>query len=129
MMKEQGFHDDSEHRLIMVNDLLWRTTRIILDVRLHRGEMSVEEAVDFLVEQVGMGRSAATAEVRRYTMTPTYPLSYLLGKHLIVQLRRELEERLGDRFDLRRFHDAMLYAGNLPWKFMRRVVLEEFGLA
>ncbi len=129
MMKEQGFHDDPEHRLIMVNDLLWRAARIILDVKLHRGEMSVEEAIDFLVEHVGMDRNAATAEVRRYTMTPTYPLSYLLGKHLIVQLRRELEERLGDRFDLRRFHDAMLYAGNLPWKFMRRVVLEEFGLA
>lgn len=129
MMKEQGFHDDPEHRLIMVNDLLWRAARIILDVKLHRGEMSVEEAVDFLVEHVGMDRSAATAEVRRYTMTPTYPLSYLLGKHLIVQLRRDLERRLGDRFDLRRFHDAMLYAGNLPWRLMRRVVMEEFGLA
>ncbi len=129
MMKEQGFHDDPEHGLIMVNDLLWRAARIVLDVKLHRGEMSVEEAIDFLVERVGMDRNAAAAEVRRYTMTPTYPLSYLLGKHLIVQLRRELEERLGDRFDLRRFHDAMLYAGNLPWRFMRRVVLEEFGLA
>ena len=129
MMKDMGFHDDPEHRLIMVNDLIWRAVRIVLDVKLQRGEISFEEAVDFLVEQTGMAREAAVSEVRWYTMRPSYPLSYLLGKHLIMELRRELEERLGERFDLRRFHDAMLYAGPLPWKFMRRVVLEEFGLA
>jgi len=129
MMKDMGFHDDPEHRLIMVNDLVWRAARIIIDVKLQRGEMTFNEAVDFLVEQVGMERRAAVSEVRWYTERPTYPLSYLLGKHLIMQLRDELKQRLGDRFDLRKFHDTMLYAGSLPWKFMRRLVLEEFGLA
>ena len=129
MMKDMGFHDDPEHRLIMVNDLIWRAARIIVDVKLQREEISFDEAADFLVEQVGMERRAATSEVRWYTARPSYPLSYLLGKHLIMQLRDELRQKLGDRFDLRKFHDTMLYAGSLPWKFMRRVVLEEFGLA
>ena len=125
MMKDAGFHDDREHRLIMVNDLVWRAVRILLDVKLHRGEIGFDEAVDFLVEETGMERPAALAEVKRYTMSPAYPLSYLLGKHLILQLKEKLEEELGDRFDLRKLHDVMLKAGSLPIKFMRRLVKEE----
>ena len=55
---------------------------------MHRGEVSIEEAADFLVEHTGFERPNALAEARRYTYTPTYNLSYLLGKVLLLELRR-----------------------------------------
>ena len=96
MMREEGFDDGPEFRLALATDAIWRACRIILDVRMHRGEVSVEEAIDFLVEHTGFERPHATAEVNRYTSTPTYQLSYLLGKVLMLALREDEQRRLGE---------------------------------
>lgn len=122
MMREEGFDVAAEHRLMMYTDAIWRACRIILDIRLHRGQLSVEEATDFLVEQTGFERPNAQAEVHRYTYTPTYQLSYLLGKVLLLRLREDERRRLGDRFSLKAFHDAMLRQGSLPISFQRRLL-------
>jgi uncharacterized protein (DUF885 family) len=122
MMREEGFDAAPEHRLMMYTDAIWRACRIILDVRLHRGQLSVEEAVDFLIEQTGFERPNAQAEVNRYTYTPTYQLSYLLGKVLLLRLRDDERLRLGERFSLKGFHDAMLREGSLPISFQRRLL-------
>jgi uncharacterized protein (DUF885 family) len=66
LMWEKGFITDLETRLIQVNDMIWRAVRIIVDVKLSRGEMSFEEAVDMLIREAGMSREAAVAEVNRY---------------------------------------------------------------
>jgi hypothetical protein len=84
---------------------------------MHRGELSIEEAADFLVEHTGFERPNALAEARRYTYTPTYNLSYLLGKVLLLGLRDEEQRRLGPAFSLRAFHDALLRGGSLPISF------------
>ena len=65
------------------------------------------------------------AEVERYTSTPTYQLSYLLGKVLILRLREDERRRLGSAFSLKRFHDALIYAGSLPISFHRRLLAGE----
>jgi uncharacterized protein (DUF885 family) len=122
MMREQGFDDGPEYRLMLHTDAIWRACRIILDVRLHRGELSVEEAVDFLVEHTRFERDNAQAEVRWYTYRPTYPLSYLLGRTLLLELRAAEERRLGEAFSLRDFHDALLRNGSLPISFHRRLL-------
>ena len=95
MMREHGFDDGPAFRLIMHTDAIWRACRIILDVRMHRGEISVEEATDFLVEQTNFERPNARAEVQWYTYRPTYPLSYLLGRTLLLGLRADEQRRLG----------------------------------
>src|SRR4029078_13003170 len=100
MVREQGSGAPPAHRVIMYADAIWRACRIILDIRLHRGEISVEEATDFLVEQTNFERPNAKAEVQWYTYRPTYPLSYLLGRTLLLGLRADEEARLGDRFSL-----------------------------
>jgi uncharacterized protein (DUF885 family) len=125
MMREHGFDATPEHHVIMYTDAIWRSCRIILDVRLHRGEIGVDEAVDFLVEHTGFERPNAKAEVDRYTSTPTYQLSYLLGKVMLLRLRDDERRRLGDAFSLRAFHDALLYAGSLPVSFHRRLLAGE----
>jgi uncharacterized protein (DUF885 family) len=122
MMREQGFDADPRYRLIMHTDAIWRACRIILDIRLHRGEIGVEEAIDFMVEQTGFERANAHAEVQWYTYRPTYPLSYLLGRTLLLGLRADEERRLGDRFSLKAFHDTLLRNGSLPISFHRRLL-------
>jgi uncharacterized protein (DUF885 family) len=125
LMREQGFDAEPRFRVMMHTDAIWRACRIILDVRLHRGELTVEEAIDFLVEQTSFERPNARAEVRWYTYRPTYPLSYLLGRTLLLQLRGDEQARLGDAFSLKGFHDALLKDGSLPISFHRRLLAGE----
>ncbi len=122
MMREQGFDADPRFRLIMHTDAIWRACRIILDVRMHRGEIGVDEATDFLVEQTSFERPNAHAEAQWYTYRPTYPLSYLLGRTLLLGLRADEQRRLGDDFSLKDFHDALLRNGSLPISFHRRLM-------
>jgi uncharacterized protein (DUF885 family) len=125
MMREQGFDDGPIFRLTMYTDAIWRAVRIILDVKMHRGEIGVDEGTRFMIEQTSFEESNARAEVNRYTYTPTYQLSYLLGKVLLLQLRRDERKRLGDGFSLRRFHDTLLENGSLPISFHRRLLRSE----
>jgi uncharacterized protein (DUF885 family) len=127
MMAEKGFNSDVETRLIQVNDMIWRAVRIIVDVKLSRGEMPFEEGVKMLVRETGMSQEAATAEVRRYTQTPSYPLSYLLGKYLILQLKREVEQKMGSKFNEKFFHDTVIANGYLPMSMVRKVFEQKIG--
>ncbi len=122
MMREQGFDAGPAFRTAMYTDAIWRACRIILDVRMHRGELTPEAATDFLVEHTSFETANARAEVRRYTYTPGYQLSYLLGKVLILGLREEEQRRLGQAFSLQAFHDTLLRNGSLPIAFHRRLL-------
>ena len=121
MMKEAGFDDTPKGWYVVHTDAIWRATRIILDVQLHRGLIGFEEAVDRLVAETGFERPAALAEVKRYTATPTYQLSYLFGRHMIEKLKAEVESHEGAGFDQRRFHDALIYGGTMPVSYARRL--------
>ena len=121
LMREHGFDDDAPFRLMLHTDAIWRACRIILDVRLHRGELTVEQGVDFLVEQTNFAGENARSEVQWYTFRPTYPMSYLLGRTLLLELRADAQRRLGDAFSLRDFHDTLLRS--LPISFHRRLLL------
>ncbi|HEX2626111.1 MAG TPA: DUF885 domain-containing protein [Candidatus Limnocylindrales bacterium] len=122
MMREEGFDTGPAFMVAVATDAIWRAARIVLDVRMHRGEVSIEEATDFLIEHTGFERPNALAEARRYTYTPSYNLSYLLGKVLLLQLRDEEKARLGAAFSLRDFHDVLLRGGSLPVSFHRRAL-------
>jgi uncharacterized protein (DUF885 family) len=121
LMGEEGFDATPEGQFIRLNDGIWRACRVVIDVGLHCGDMGFEEAVEMLEREVGMERAAAEAEVKRYSVTPTYALSYLFGKHMIKELRGEVRGRLAERFTLRFFHDTILYSGSLPLALLRKV--------
>jgi uncharacterized protein (DUF885 family) len=127
MMLEQGFEDSPERRVIVATDAIWRAARIVLDIRLHRGQLSLDEGVDFLVEHTRFVRPVAKAEVERYTTAPGYNLSYLLGKVLLLRLRADEQARRGRAFSLKAYHDALLYSGSLPISFHRRLLAGEGG--
>ncbi len=123
LMERLGFLDSPLQHLGRLHDGLWRCARIILDASLHAGEMTVEQAISFLVEQVGLERSSARAEVRRYTLSPTQPMSYQMGKLEIASLMEEYKG-LHPCTSMRELHDAFLSCGSLPPRLMHRRLLE-----
>ena len=121
LMGEQGYvpvgledGDPRLFRLFLLKDQLWRAARILIDVGLHAGGMSVDEAVRLLVDEVKLVEAAARVEVNRYTMTPTQPLSYMLGKLEILALREEFRG-----LPLGAFHNRLLANGTIPLKLAR----------
>jgi len=124
LMHEQGFYLDPLARLCQLRDLLWRACRVVLDVGLHTGRLTFMQAVDYLREQAMIERVNAVAEIKRYTLTPTQPLSYLVGKLEILAIRGEAERRLGPRFDLHDFHAALLARGTVPPALVREELAE-----
>jgi len=117
LMENLGFIDKPVQKLARLQDQLWRAARIVLDVSLHTGEMTVEEGIQFLMDKVGLERSNATAEVRRYTSSPTQPMSYLIGKLEILKVIEEYKRRNPGK-SLREMHDAILSCGSLPPKLL-----------
>ncbi len=130
MMKAAGFSNDPRTRFVQVQDQVWRACRILIDVDLHTNRMTFDEAVDLLVTEAGMERAGAVAEVKRYTYTPGQPLSYLVGKHLILRLKADVKRSMGPAYTDKFFHDTYLYAGSLPMRHMRELFqlkLRELG--
>lgn len=121
MMKDHGSDDTPEARLVQTRDVVWRAARIIVDIELSTNQISFDEAVQYLVDTVGMKKEDATAEVKRYTQNPAYQLSYLLGKVMIKDLKKDIREKMGDDFSEKFFHDTILYAGGVPIKYLRKI--------
>jgi len=113
MMKDAGFYPDARTRLGQLKETLWRAARVVVDVGLQLGEMSVDEAIDFMISEVSLERVNATAEVKRYTANPSQPMSYLVGKLAILSIRERYESRAGDAFDLKTFHDELMELGSV----------------
>lgn len=122
LMEQLGYIDQPLQRLGRLSDQLWRAARIILDVSLHTKNMTVQEGIDFLVSKCGLEPTNARAEVRRYTSTPTQPMSYLIGKLEILKLIDEYKKR-HPKASLKQIHDAVLSCGSLPPRLMRERLL------
>jgi uncharacterized protein (DUF885 family) len=130
LMWEQGyFTADPLTRLFQLRDLLFRACRVVLDAALHAARMTPPQAVDYLVEQAMIDRSFAASEVSRYCTTPTQPMSYLVGKLQILELRSEAQQKLGSRFLLHDFHAALLASGTIPPALVREELWSRLGLA
>ncbi|MGH8964249.1 MAG: DUF885 domain-containing protein, partial [Actinomycetes bacterium] len=116
LLAETGFLAGDDVRLFARRNSLWRALRVVVDVGLHTGTLTLDAAVELMQTEAGMDRHMAAGEVRRYTRhdNPTYPSSYILGRDLIHQLRATHERRQGDAFTLREFHDWLLSHGSPP---------------
>lgn len=123
LMNEQGFYQDAASRLFFLRDALWRACRVLVDVGLHTQGMTITEAVQFLVKEAFLEPANAAAEVKRYTMSPTQPLCYLMGKLEILKLREEYQRKKGTDFSLYEFHEKFLQASSLPIPLIRKELL------
>ncbi|MFI4896139.1 MAG: DUF885 family protein, partial [Steroidobacterales bacterium] len=96
----------------------------IVGIRLHTGQMSLEQAQDFFVTQAYQSPEVGEVETKRGTSDPTY-LYYTLGKLQILKLRSDVAAREGAAFELERFHDAFMQQGFPPIKLVRRALLHD----
>ena len=123
---EQGlWPDDGFPSLRWLGGVRFRAARVILDVKLHTGQMTYDEAVQFMCDHFGADAAYFSGEVRRYCLQPTQPMSYLVGKTQLLALRREYQQRLGDAYSLRDFHDRLLAEGSIPVSLIRRKLLPD----
>jgi uncharacterized protein (DUF885 family) len=93
---------------------MWRAVRLVIDTGIHQFGWSRERAMDYLRSHAALSEHEITTEVERYISWPGQALAYKLGELQIRRHRREAEEKLGARFDQRKFHDAILAIGSVP---------------
>jgi uncharacterized protein (DUF885 family) len=120
-----GAKDAREAKLIrlgQLQDALLRDARFIVGIKMHTGQMTFDQAVDFFVTEGYQSRSVGTVETKRGTSDPTY-LYYTLGKLQIMKLRADLEKKQGAEFSLQRFHDDFMRQGGAPIKIVRLALL------
>ncbi len=124
LLWEEGYYgDDRVLRLYQLKDQLWRAARVVLDMRLHTGAIGVGEAIDYLVDVADLERGNATAEVHRYTSSPTYQICYAIGKAEILKLREALQGRAGTGLDLAEFHRRFLDFGSVAVPLTAKAML------
>jgi uncharacterized protein (DUF885 family) len=124
LMNELGYYTDEE-RLMQLEWTLVRAARVVIDVGLHTRHMTFDDAVKMLTDRVHLEKVVALGEVKRYTMTPTQPLSYVVGREAIFRMRERFKTREGAKYTLRAFHADILSHGTIPVGLVAREMFEE----
>ena len=109
-----GLYDTPAEEMGRLSYQMWRATRLVVDTGLHAKGWPKERAVAHMLDNTALSPANIEAEVNRYIANPAQALAYKLGELKILELRARAEKTLGDRFDIRRFHDAVLGQGSVP---------------
>ncbi len=94
----------------------------MVDTGIHALGWSRQQAIDYMVERTGKDIGFVTSEVDRYTSQPGQALAYMIGELKIIELRDRAKQKLGERFDLRKFHMVVLDQGGVPLPILERNV-------
>jgi uncharacterized protein (DUF885 family) len=105
-----------------LQDELFRAVRLVVDTGIHHKRWSRETAIDYMLEVTGMGEVSVTAEIERYMALPGQALSYKLGMLEILEMREAAAAELGQRFDLKSFHDKVLQTGPVSMPLLREQI-------
>jgi len=119
---EMGLYESDAERLGMLEAQGFRAARLVVDSGLHAFGWSRERAITFMHERGALPLVDAAIEVDRYTIWPGQALAYKIGQREIERAREEVARLMGDRFDLRAFHDSVLAHGSLPLATLRREI-------
>jgi uncharacterized protein (DUF885 family) len=119
---EMGLYASEQERLGMLEAQSFRAARLVVDSGLHAMHWTRAQAIAFMHERGALPMVDAEIEVDRYTVWPGQALSYKLGQREIERARAEVTAQMGDRFDLRAFHDEVLGHGSLPLATLRREI-------
>lgn len=111
---EMGIYDTPQKDMGRLSYEMWRATRLVVDTGIHSKGWSKERAVAFMKDNTALTDANIDAEVNRYISNPGQALAYKLGELKIRDLRSRAEKALGSKFDLRRFHDAVIGQGAVP---------------
>ena len=112
--KEVGMYTDPYDEFGRLSYEMWRACRLVVDTGIHIKGWSRQQAIDYMLENTALSEHNVTTEIDRYISWPAQALSYKIGELTIKRLRNQAEEALGDNFDLRAFHHAVLEHGSVP---------------
>jgi uncharacterized protein (DUF885 family) len=119
---DMNLYSDPYQRFGSLAFEMWRACRLVIDAGIHTGKMNREEGVQFMMKYTGNSELDARSEVDRYIVWPAQALSYKLGQLHIISLRAEIQNKLGSKFSLKAFHDAVLAHGPLPLNMLSEQV-------
>lgn len=119
---EMGIYSSDLMRLGMASADAWRSARLVLDTGLHAMGWTRSEAIEFMTTHVPIAVDEAAVEVDRYIGMPGQALSYKIGQREMFRLRADAQVRLGERFDIKGFHQAVLEHGGVPLSMLAQVV-------
>lgn len=112
--KELGCYTDMPQQMGALNNEIHRAIRLVLDVGIHTGKMTREEAIAYMLKHEPISEEEAVTSVERYMAWPGQALTYKTGEQEILRLREKYRKKLGARFSIIKFHDALLAQGDMP---------------
>ncbi|WP_299264435.1 DUF885 domain-containing protein [uncultured Psychrosphaera sp.] len=112
--KEIGFYQDPYSDFGRLTYEAWRACRLVVDTGIHAKGWTRQQAIDYLAENTALSMADVIGQIDRYISWPAQALSYKIGEIKMLQLRKLAETELGDKFDIRAFHDQILTNGSLP---------------
>lgn len=122
LAKEMGAYADPYSDFGRLTTEMWRSIRLVVDTGLHAKGWDEEKAVAYFLANSPIPETAVRSEVQRYLVLPGQATSYKIGMLKILELRKKAEDDLGDKFDIRGFHDTVLGGGSVPLNILEKRV-------
>ncbi|AXT53906.1 DUF885 domain-containing protein [Aquimarina sp. BL5] len=120
---ELGFYkNDPFGNLGRLQAEMFRAVRLVVDTGIHHKKWTREQAINYMVQNTGMTTTEVTTEIERYIVWPGQACAYKIGMLKILELREKAKKKLGDRFDLRDFHNAVLKNGAVPLDILEEII-------
>lgn len=119
---ELGFQKEPLDNLGRLRDEMMRAVRLVVDTGIHSKKWTREQAIQYMLDNTGMVETDVVAEIERYFVAPGQALGYKVGMIKILELREKAKKELGDKFDIRQFHNVVLKTGALPMVLLERAV-------
>jgi uncharacterized protein (DUF885 family) len=119
---ELGLYETPHQHFGQLDMEMWRACRLVVDTGLHAKGWTREQAVQYMVERLSLSRNAIEAEVDRYIAMPAQALAYHLGGLKFRELRTRAQSRLGERFNLRQYHDQLMAAGAVTLPVLEEII-------
>jgi uncharacterized protein (DUF885 family) len=115
------YDDDPTGQIGQLHDSMFRAVRLVVDTGMHSKRWSREQAVKYLVDTLGDPETASVTEVERYCVWPGQACTYMLGKLTFLSQRERAQQKFAAKYDVHKFHDAMLLPGAVPLELLERI--------